>query len=552
MVELLFWTFAILLLFIIVLNKEIINALQKRKRLVSESTKWSPVIQKKHAEKDIDGLIYIIEDDNVELRKAATEALGEIGNSQAIDTLSTALKDQNWKVRKSAAKALGNIGDLRALEPLIESLVDEKDDVRGEIASALGKIGNPRAVLPLIKTLEKEVKSRSISFVNVRDAAVEALGEIGDPRAIKPLISIFNPKDGDAEVALGDSEALVLISALKKIGEPVVDELIRILRGQGDVRFFDARIFAAKVLGEIGDADAIYPLIAVHKSMSTTDRFSNDMGIIGMKSYSAITQLHQTIEGALKKIDTPEAVVKYIEVLRDETEDFTFRNIAIYTLGKSGDVRAIEPLTKALDDSYHYIRMEAVQALGNINSPQANESLTKALKHDNKKVRNAAKKTLGTNRNKCTAVITETAAGYNIDYENGTILIGDLPIGARVVDPSWEWEFRAGDNYTGNGEVKPVSWVIVAKNHYGYMERHITLLSEELIGKHVFDNSTDRDHENSKYGYNHWGESGTANATRGLRPWLNSTDIHAGEGFYRAFSDNFKEAVLETTLPNKE
>jgi len=159
-----------------------------------------------------------------------------------------------------------------------------------------------------------------------------------------------------------------------------------------------------------------------------------------------------------------------------------------------------------------------------------------------------------------TATIQSTT-DYYIDDRNGTIPIGDLPIGARVVDPSWEWEFRSGkirsdDNYPDSGVVKPVTWIVVAKDHYDGLESHVTLLAEELIiGKSsfdmlsVFDNSTDR---GSLYGSNHWGDSGTTNATRGLRPWLNSTDIQAGEGFYQAFSESFKNSVLNTPVPNRE
>jgi len=144
-----------------------------------------------------------------------------------------------------------------------------------------------------------------------------------------------------------------------------------------------------------------------------------------------------------------------------------------------------------------------------------------------------------------------TGADYYIDYDNGTISLGDLPIGARVIDPSWEWEFRTGPSYIlkSNNKTKPVTWIVVAKDHYEGLGPHVTLLSEELIGSFPFDDSTDRA---SSWGSNHWGDSGTTNADHGLRPWLNSTGIHSGEGFYQVFSENFKQAVMTTTVPNRE
>jgi hypothetical protein len=155
---------------------------------------------------------------------------------------------------------------------------------------------------------------------------------------------------------------------------------------------------------------------------------------------------------------------------------------------------------------------------------------------------------------------------YSIDYENGTIPIGDLPIGARVVDPTWVWEHKMGRNYSDDSmgrpsdgsplpqaEVKSVTWIVVARDHYDGLAPHVTLLSEELIALYTFDNSTGRGHKYDGYGYNHWGDSGTANATHGLRPWLNSIGIHAGGGFfYQAFSLKFMMAVLNTPLPNRE
>jgi hypothetical protein len=151
---------------------------------------------------------------------------------------------------------------------------------------------------------------------------------------------------------------------------------------------------------------------------------------------------------------------------------------------------------------------------------------------------------------------------YVIDYHHGRIALGDLPIGARVVDHSWEWEFRTGFDYNREigDETKPVTWIVVAKNHYSKLEPHVTLLSEELIGKHVFDNRTNQRNLQPKNGYNYWGKFNAVKSDNNLRAWLNSTKgsrhlplrNKASSGFYHAFSVNFIEALLTTTLPNKE
>ncbi len=133
--------------------------------------------------------------------------------------------------------------------------------------------------------------------------------------------------------------------------------------------------------------------------------------------------------------------------------------------------------------------------------------------------------------------------------ESVTQPLGNLQIGDKVVDPSWDWEFRTDGDYTfqDDDEKKPVTWIVVAINHYG-PGSGITLLSEELIGKYAFDNSTNV-HED---GYNRWEDSGThSSADRGLRPWLNSTGIHEDEGFYHAFSEDFKSGIITTNVPNK-
>jgi len=140
------------------------------------------------------------------------------------------------------------------------------------------------------------------------------------------------------------------------------------------------------------------------------------------------------------------------------------------------------------------------------------------------------------------AVESISEADYRIDYETGTIALAELEIGARVVDPSWEWEFRTSFDFVGEGDKTPITWIVVAKNHYDGTDPHVTLFAEEVIGRYVFDSMRN----------NHWGGNSAAGADRGLRPWLNSTGIHEEEGFYHLFSDPFKDAVLTTIVPNKE
>ena len=65
-----------------------------------------PNIEKLWASKNVNGLIEALKDKNSHVRKAAAEALGEIGDEKAVEHLIEALKDKNSHVRKAATKAL--------------------------------------------------------------------------------------------------------------------------------------------------------------------------------------------------------------------------------------------------------------------------------------------------------------------------------------------------------------------------------------------------------------------------------------------------------------
>ena len=103
------------------------------------------------------------------VRESAAEALGKLGDAQAVEPLCKALADADHHVRKSAAEALVKVGDARAVEPLCMALCDAYTLVRVYAAEALGRIGDTRAVIPLRKALgDKDVWS----------AATQALDKI--------------------------------------------------------------------------------------------------------------------------------------------------------------------------------------------------------------------------------------------------------------------------------------------------------------------------------------------------------------------------------------
>ncbi len=57
-----------------------------------------------------------------------------------VDRLLPMLEDEDWEVRRAAARALGNLGDSRAIEPLKDLSDDKERKVRYTANLALNKL----------------------------------------------------------------------------------------------------------------------------------------------------------------------------------------------------------------------------------------------------------------------------------------------------------------------------------------------------------------------------------------------------------------------------
>jgi len=146
----------------------------------------------------IQSLVYCLQDENREVRKAATKALEGTTDTNAIKTLISCLQDKNEDsfVRFSAAGALEGTTDPDVIKTLISCLQDKNEDnlVRRSATDALQGTTDPDAIKALISCLKDEDDE------SVRGSAAQALQGTTDPNAIQALISCVQDENEDTFV----------------------------------------------------------------------------------------------------------------------------------------------------------------------------------------------------------------------------------------------------------------------------------------------------------------------------------------------------------------
>ncbi|MCB2209826.1 HEAT repeat domain-containing protein [bacterium] len=282
-----------------------------------------------------DQLIAALSDENSGVRKAAAEALGDLGDTRAVLPLVAALSDNNSDVRREAVEALRELGDSKAVQPIIATLADENDGVREAAIEALGAFGDSRAVEPLVAALKEE------GFL--WKPIVRALCGIGDPRAAEPLIKSLNVQDYELRNLI--IEYLIDVKAVM----PLIDGL----------KIEDESIHhaIAEALGQIGDARAVEPLFTV----------------LGEKYNDVAARI------ALTNICGSKYVDKLIAALSHEDPEVR-KNVAV-ELGIFNEAKAVEPLITSLSDKNLEVRKVVVESLGALSDDRAIEPL-KAMLND--------------------------------------------------------------------------------------------------------------------------------------------------------------------------
>ncbi|MHA2315337.1 MAG: HEAT repeat domain-containing protein, partial [Candidatus Hermodarchaeia archaeon] len=351
----------------------------------------------------------------VAVRSLAARALGNIGDSQAVQPLTKTLEDKNSTVRKRAATALGNIGDPRAVLPLIKALGDEDKRVRANATFALGQIGDPRAVKPLNNSLKDEDKL-------VRANAVRALRQIESKVTSEEWAKAQEQKEkaeikeelGKAELKEKTTKARIVPSSPQTVAmataePPVTDAATQrrrarlkridiLIKRLGDENKNRGRS-AAEALGKMGKL-AVQPLINALRDENLVVR-ANAASALAKIRPPAVKPLIKALGDekygvrtgagkALFEIGKP-AIQPLINAFGDENKNV--RRCAVNTLVKIG-LLAVQPLINALGDENLVVRANAASALGLIGDQRAVQPLRKALNDKEQSVRSAAKEAL--------------------------------------------------------------------------------------------------------------------------------------------------------------
>jgi len=174
------------------------------------------ILARSAGRESIPALREALKDEDFTVRRAATDALGKLGQP-AIPALREALKHEDWGVRHVAAEALGKLGDQESIPALREALKDEESLIRYVAAEALGKLGDQESIPALREALKDE-------DWGVRYAAADALGKLGGRQSIPALREAL--KDEEWVVCRAAAEAL------GKLGEPAIPALREALKDE--------------------------------------------------------------------------------------------------------------------------------------------------------------------------------------------------------------------------------------------------------------------------------------------------------------------------------
>lgn len=212
-------------------------------------------------------LLSVVNDQQVEVRATAIEALGSFHDPLIFPVLLAALKDVAASVRKEAVIALGVRSDLKNQLNLVQVvkplLWDFNIEVCQQAAIALGRLGTDEAADALFLLWQSSVTPLPLQLQGIR-----ALGWVETPKAIAYLKYVFERDFAGSDQQL-DAQLLIWQEVITVLGQVQAANLIPLATkvlvellnsSHRAITFSQVRQKLAISLGFLGDPQAVESL----------------------------------------------------------------------------------------------------------------------------------------------------------------------------------------------------------------------------------------------------------------------------------------------------
>ncbi len=287
------------------------------------SSLFKPNIKQLEAARDIQGLLKAAQHKDETVRIEAINALGDLGDPQALPNLRAAVDDIHESIPLAAVRAIGKISPPHGLEALVGLLKSHRSiEIRRISAEALGKAGSASVIPSLVEALsdpDQGVKAQSA-------LALRQLGWQGAEAEREIQRCLENPSASCLpilqQMALDPEEPRrqPAICALGSLDDPAVAPLLIQVLVDGD---YASKASAAAALGNLGSKDAVQPLVEVIQDEIARAYFrdEDDIQLAPDDLYNPDRSAARCAAmEALAKIDEWEAAFTLVEALGDDDE----------------------------------------------------------------------------------------------------------------------------------------------------------------------------------------------------------------------------------------
>jgi HEAT repeat protein len=301
-------------------------------------------------------LIVCLADPDADVRKAACDALGKLGDRDAVSPLFDALADADAAVSQAASVAIQSIGGEEAERRALDASSSSDVRIRRAALRVLAYFGWPSALGPLLAALGDEDE-------RIRELGASGLSSIEDPRAVDALIGAL-----DHEAARTRAAAARALGQTP--GEPRGREKLRAALADPDTW---VRYYACQALGRLKDHASVEAIRALTRDPAGHVRIAAIEALAAAGGERALEALRAAAESA----------------------DPDLQRVALIGLGAVKSASSVGLVRRALSSRDEATRLVAVSALGEFDGPEVLDGLAAAMGDANESVRAAATALLG-------------------------------------------------------------------------------------------------------------------------------------------------------------